>query len=174
MKRILSFLCLLSLLGCNSHQSQTMALGPLSQMNEFTVVIYAPSDADIDRVVESFKKIGEVSIGGSVFTSTDPSPSLLFFLSPYDISGTLKVFGEVAVQPNQFKTNSCIWTKEYRSKATSYPLETENGIRFEKIERPIEEMDVQALIDRMVAEFMDQYKHDNPDPVTLKFKCLRL
>lgn len=173
MNPIFSLLGLLSLFGGNSHQSKNVALGPLSQMKEFEVVILAPSDQDLEHAVDSFKKIGEVS--NADYSSESTSPSLLIFVdtsSKEDLRVSLKVVSEIAIQPSQFKTSSCILEKEYSTGASCYPVDTPNGIAFQKVER--EDIDAQGLIDRMTTEFMDQYKHDNPDLVNPRFKIISL
>lgn len=173
MNPIFSLLGFLSLFGCDSHQSKNVALGPLSQMSEFEVVVVAPSDGDHDRVVDSLKKIGEVSLLDCSLASTSASPALLVFVNTFskeDFRVSLKVMSEIAIQPSQFKSSSCILDKEYTNRPSSYPVDTENGIIFQKVEK--EDIDAQGLIDRMTAEFMDQYKHDNPDLVNPKFKII--
>jgi hypothetical protein len=171
MGRTIAFLCLICLMGCGDQDKQ---IGPLNQMKRFQVALYTESGRELlfSSVVESLKQLGNVQVVNAAecfVDSTDTSPSLLITITgdQSKAEGSMHLFGEVAVQPNQCKIVSQIWETKDQRESLIYPVLENNGIVFKKksSSTPLKDSAMPAVIARMIAEFAQQYRKDNPADV---------
>ncbi len=169
MNRVIIFLCLVCLWGCGSNQNKQ--IGPLNQLKVFQVALYAESNREVflNHVVESLKDFGNVQIVNTNDTpipSIDTSPALLISINGTQeiAEGSIRVFGEVAVQPNQCKIISQIWEVKDQRESLISP-ELENGkVSFNKknLSTPSKDSSISAVVARIVTQFSQQYRKDNP------------
>ncbi|MBI2743649.1 MAG: hypothetical protein HYX48_07005 [Chlamydiales bacterium] len=172
MRSIIVFMCLVCLPSCGVNQdNRTAALGPLNQMKEFQVVLHAEFDREVifNNVVESLKHLGSVQIvkiSECDLDSAANSSSILISIEGGQdrAEGAIRVFGEVAVQPNQYKTVSQIWEAKDQEESGVYPVLENNRVSFERKDLQITERDVtaSAVAIRIVKQFAEQYRKDNP------------
>lgn len=169
MQKLIIFLCFVCLSGSGIQCEEKTAVGPLTQMKEFLVVLFTDSNEEqlFNSVVDSLKQWGSVQIADvseHPFKTTRSSPAVLISLGEWE-RGSVRVFAEVAVQPNQYKTGAQIWASEYIPENLPMPVIMEDGsvaFKRENEAADTERADMPTVATRLVAKFAAQYRSDNP------------
>jgi hypothetical protein len=169
MRGLMIVFCFICLSGCGGRQGGKSAPGPLSQMKGFQVMLYADSNQEqlFNVVVESLKQWGNVQIADAPecpLTSNRAFPAVLFSLGGLG-QDSVRVYAEVAVQPNHYKTGAQIWTSEYTPGNLPMPVIMEDGsvaFKRENEAAGTERADMPTVATRLVAKFAAQYRCDNP------------
>lgn len=177
MKQVVLFLSLVCLAGCSLNQDQRTAIGPFNKIKEFQVVLHAEVDRELllSNVVDALKQVGSVEIAKAsecMVDSTNASPSMVISVrgTRESAEGAIRVFGEVAVQPNQYKMVSQIWEAKDQNESLTYPVFENDKVTFETKKPATRNSDMSATVNRMVAQFAEQYRLDNPQGAKPSFQ----